>query len=276
MPYRWTPAPPPSIFGVTDTPSNCYPNLSADWPLIVSLIQWLPSAWVECVSSLPQNWWMTGVEINWPPSALPSEIEIGVGASGMEVPVLRLAYPGTPVFPLTPMLNYQFLPILITAGSRIVARVFSAAISGAATITGFNGHPANSVIRHPIPGPLTAQVVTPEIGTFRTLNTGASWGYGAWSEIFSNTRFAIPMALNSFTFNVDLSTTMQVQFGLGPIGSEQVCAELRVNPISSLARIFTFFLPILIPANTRLSMRATSESSAFIVGGIKTFLNTLN
>lgn len=188
-------------------------------------------------------------------------IDLALGASGSEVIVANslVGYGG--VFAQA---RFSF-PLTIPAGSRISARVTTGSVgnaivrlyAGAFDAEGASGLNAENVTATSNPGTaITPNAAAATKGSFAQLVSATAKDYCGF--------ILIPDGQNNTTSN----TAYFMDLAIGPSGSEQIIMSNLLFRSTSPSPSDTPFLPIQIPAGTRLSARCSCDIASGAAIGI--------
>ncbi len=224
--------------------------------------------WAQVTASTPFN--SCGVVVQWRGNAgapYYALIDIGIGASGSELVIVPNIAGGN-VSNTDDIWNQ---PIIfhceIPAGTRVAVRAAASSSSTTQISIGFVAAAFDS-----LPALSLITDYGSSVGSSRgTLVTMPGSGTGSWAQITASTSSAMRMMGIMITSN---TTTNGIEFkldiGIGAAGSEQVVlSQLSFLGRPSTRGVFPqhlFWLPVDIPAGTRLAARFT-----FIGGTVSNF-----
>lgn len=205
-------------------------------------------AWVQLTASLPQDctgFYVCTINVN----SEQFKLEIGVGAAGSEVSLgeLTVSLNGT-------YINH-FVPIPLSAGSRVVARNQGGSSSAAAIhIVPVRGSSTDPNVSRGVLLNWSDANGLGAVDPGLTINTK-----GAWTELLASTSRHVSAITLFFDVKGDAGGTWGVDVGIGDSGSEQVIIEnLAVTSQSfrtgaSPSTIGPIWTPI--PAGSRIATR---------------------
>lgn len=184
-------------------------------------------------------------------------LDIGVGGSGSEqILIPDIHYSGVNVVP-----QITVYPVRIPEGSRIAARLASAASSNTTSLTayliggGFDGASARSCVK--TYGAVTADSGGTSVDPGATLHTK-----GAWSQITASTTAVTKgmiIDIGNQNNTVATAATWLFDIGVGGAGSEQVLIpnyRVSASVNETIQPAWSPVIPVDIPEGSRLAVRS--------------------
>jgi hypothetical protein len=191
---------------------------------------WATGAWFEIIASTANAIALTAVHIGQ--SAASSgemEIEIGVGAAGVEAAVGTLRFSDAGV-QMVSMLRFGF-PIQIAAGARVAARGRKRTSSNPTWQTALSYYDL----------PISDGLLSTTTALSRTCPPGANgatvaisttdWANSAWVEVLASTSAAWALSALCLRqeFSISAMTAIEVDVGVGTAGNETVVTKMRIG-----------------------------------------------
>lgn len=200
-------------------------------------------------------------------------LDIGVGGAGSETILIPdIHYSGSNLFPFI-----VDVPVGVPAGSRLAARVASATASAAMSVSacaiaGGSSDPS-ALSRVVTYGALSASSKGTAVDPGGTVNTKGSWVEFSSSTAVAHKGLLIGVGNNNNT--AASSGSWLVDVGIGAAGSELVAVpDFRVaaTTVESVTPSASPFVPVSIPAGSRLAMRAQSNLSVDTTDRVLSFV----
>jgi hypothetical protein len=222
-------------------------------------------AWTEVIASVPGDTSMLIIDVGAISQSTvntASVISIGVGASGSETELFNFACGSAAFQSAGTISGVQFIiPVQISAGSRIAARLQSIVTGGKTAsikIKPFDANPSDFVDQPKSFDSLGVDLATSQGTTLATSNT--------YTEIVASTSnvyrgVCVIPSIAADTVGNNANQTISV--GVGASGSEVEIGSLSFQTTSAEV-IFTspnFFMPSFIPAGSRIAVRQSSGAA---------------
>jgi hypothetical protein len=218
-------------------------------------------SWTQLIASTQADAYLVSVALRGPSVSARYLLDLGVGPSGQEqvvVPNLAWAVGTVEATPLYPLAQ---LPILIPAGSRLVARVQSnSGSAGVGVYVQLFQAPASPVWAASSCTTYGANTATTD---GLSVTPGANT-WGSWTEVAAST--GIIRALTLTMLPSGIQRVIAWQFGVGASGSETpVSGPLLVTETGTyVATYLSAYVPLStpVPSGSRLSVRGWSTGPA--------------
>jgi len=244
---------------VTSVAPQVYPTSTSGLSVTPSGTAWVNSSWTQLIASTSTAIVVGGLTID-PGASVTFEADIGVGAPGSEVVVttLRDDAPNGSGGPYTRILT----PALdnIPTGSRVSIRIRHSTTSMAAftfKLIYYQSPVGVTLNSKPLkwaPSSTNGASITP---------SSVAWDNSTWVELISSASDHLQLA--ACQFNPGVATQFELEFGIGPAGSETPIAVMRGHlGNTNLLDFAPPFRPLVdaIPAGARLAVRLRKQSTS--------------
>lgn len=248
----------------TTTAQETAPAAAGAVALAPSASSWVNSALFELLASAPAALLVTGINISISGTAQPFEIDLGVGAAGLEAVVTAFRGDYKDASFRGPGYIPHVIPLdAIPSGSRISARLRKNGTS----VTPWKV--CATYLRKPITGNLTTtakpQKVAPASAVLTVTTAASAWGNGSWGTVLASaasdiviTGLVLPVLGGGQEWEGDL--------GVGAAASETVITTehaVRDNSISDGPSVFPLANPLdIVLSGQRVAARIRGAEAA--------------